>query len=54
MAALPTDPFDGKPLRMREIPEGLILYSVGEDGIDEGGMRGAENTGGDLAIRLPG
>lgn len=28
-AEIPTDPFDGKPLRMKVVPGGLDLYSVG-------------------------
>jgi len=34
--AVPTDPFDGKPLRYD--PEKRILYSVGRDGEDTGGL----------------
>jgi len=34
----PLDPVDGQPLRYRLNPDGsFILYSVGEDGIDDGG-----------------
>jgi len=31
------DPYNGKPLVDRETPEGLIVYSVGADGNDDGG-----------------
>jgi hypothetical protein len=37
---LPTaliDPFDGKPLRYRVLDVGYLIYSVGEDGGDDGG-----------------
>jgi hypothetical protein len=35
---VPTDFMDGKPLRYKPAPEGwFLLYSVGEDGIDDGG-----------------
>jgi len=34
--AVPVDPFDGKP--MRYDPQKRILYSVGEDGVDGGGL----------------
>ena len=34
---VPSDPFDGQPLRYRRTDPGYILYSVGEDGHDDGG-----------------
>lgn len=38
LPAPPIDPWDGKPLRYRLDPEGRpILYSVGPDGVDQGG-----------------
>jgi len=35
--AVPADPLDGKPLRCKSTDAGMILYSVGKDGIDDGG-----------------
>lgn len=38
LPSVPIDPFDGKPLRYRPNPDGTyLLYSVGEDGKDDGG-----------------
>jgi len=38
LRAVPIDPFDGKPLRYRSNADGTyLLYSVGEDGKDDGG-----------------
>jgi hypothetical protein len=37
LPAVPLDPFDGKPLKMRRFEEGLAIYSVGEGQVDEGG-----------------
>jgi len=38
LASVPTDPFTlGKPLRYRQIGAAYLLYSVGPDGIDDGG-----------------
>ncbi len=38
LAAIPLDPFDGKPLRLKKSADGsLTIYSVGEDLIDNGG-----------------
>ncbi|RKY10197.1 MAG: hypothetical protein DRP66_00320 [Planctomycetota bacterium] len=34
----PIDPFDGKPLRYKLTEPGYIVYSIGEDGADEGGL----------------
>jgi hypothetical protein len=35
--AVPQDPFDGKPLRMKKTARGLVLYSIGPDMTDDGG-----------------
>jgi hypothetical protein len=32
------DPFDGKPIRLKQTPEGPFVYSVGEDFKDDGGQ----------------
>ncbi len=37
LAEVPLDPYDGKPLRYRRLPDGVVVYSVGEDGVDNGG-----------------
>jgi hypothetical protein len=34
----PTDVSDGKPLRIAREPDGLVIYSVGRDGVDNGGQ----------------
>jgi hypothetical protein len=33
----PLDPYDGKPLRLRAVPDGLLVYSIGPDRKDNGG-----------------
>jgi hypothetical protein len=35
---IPVDPFDLKPLRMRRVDDGLIIYSIGADKVDDGGQ----------------
>ncbi len=55
LAAVPVDPFDGKPLRYRRVADGVVLYSLGADGVDNGGALNAGfNTapGKDIGIRL--
>jgi hypothetical protein len=34
---LPVDPFDGRPLRYRRLADSVIVYSIGSNGIDDGG-----------------
>jgi len=36
--AVPKDPFDGQELRFRRLEKGYVVYSVGEDGNDDGGQ----------------
>jgi hypothetical protein len=40
--AEPIDPFDGKPLRFKKLSKGYVIYSIGPDGIDDGGKEGKE------------
>jgi hypothetical protein len=35
--AVPLDPFDGKPIRHLRTEEGIKVYTIGEDGKDDGG-----------------
>ena len=37
MRAMPDDPFNGRPLRYKKLVKGYAVYSVGEDGKDDGG-----------------
>lgn len=37
LEAVPNDPFDGRPLRLRRLQDGLVIYSVGPDRVDDGG-----------------
>jgi hypothetical protein len=34
---VPTDPYDGQPIRFRRLSDGVVIYSVGPDGRDNGG-----------------
>ncbi len=47
--AIPLDPFDGKPLRLVIKGNDHIIYSIGPDGVDDGGTdmfaQGAKNKG---------
>jgi hypothetical protein len=54
LLAVPFDPFDGKPLRMKRTARGIVVYSIGPDGIDDGGkpLDEAEKTG-DITFELP-
>jgi hypothetical protein len=37
LEAMPKDPFDGKELRYKKLETGFVVYSIGEDGNDDGG-----------------
>ncbi len=55
LARLPTDPCNGFPLCYRRLKDGVVIYSVGADGADNGGnisRRGAVMAGVDWGVRL--
>jgi hypothetical protein len=55
LPAVPTDPFDGRPLRYKLLADGLLIYSVGTDGVDNGGNINRErpmDEGVDQGFRL--
>jgi hypothetical protein len=55
LAAVPTDPFDGQPLRLKRSEDGLVIYSVGVDRKDDGGNISREwdqPQGTDVGFRL--
>jgi hypothetical protein len=51
---IPLDPFDGAPLRYRRLDDGVVIYSVGPDGKDNGGKFGKDpmKEGTDRGFRL--
>jgi hypothetical protein len=52
---IPTDPYDGKPLRYRRLADGVVVYSIGPDRVDNGGVIDRVNgvhEGSDLGFRL--
>jgi hypothetical protein len=56
LAAVPLDPYDGAPLRYKQLPDGVVIYSVGYDMVDDDGKlaTGADmmKPGWDLGYRL--
>lgn len=40
LPAVPLDPYDGQPLRYRKEPDKFVVYSVSENGRDDGGNEG--------------
>jgi hypothetical protein len=38
LSQLPSDPFDGRPLRYKRLSDGIMIYSVGVDATDDGGQ----------------
>jgi hypothetical protein len=52
---VPSDPFDGKPLRFRRLQDGVVIYAVGPDGMDNGGTLDRKHParpGSDVGVRL--
>ncbi len=53
---VPADPFaEGQPLKLATTDQGIVIYSIGDDGIDDGGQVAAEQNqrvGPDLGFRL--
>ncbi len=41
---VPTDPYDGKPLRFKRLNSGFVVYGLGRDGKDDGGAEGKEKS----------
>jgi hypothetical protein len=55
LAAVPSDPFGGDHLLYRRLPDGIVVYSVGPDGQDDGGNVNppdASQPGTDVGFRL--
>ena len=52
LPAVPIDPCDGQPLRFKATAEELIVYSVGKDGVDNGGQE-TKPSEPDIVVRVP-
>jgi hypothetical protein len=55
LTAVPLDPFTGQPLKLARHDQGIVIYSVGPDGVDNGGVINAINPaakGSDIGFRL--
>jgi type II secretory pathway pseudopilin PulG len=44
IAAVPLDPYDGQPLRFKRLVKGYVVYSIGSDGRDDGGLEADPNN----------
>jgi hypothetical protein len=52
---VPTDPFDLRPSRYTRLPDGVVIYAVGPDGVDDGGAVHTPGPGplaADIGVRL--
>ncbi len=53
LTAVPLDPFDGKPLRLKSTEQDVIVYSIGPDDQDDGGVPfDRDDKTGDVRFRL--
>lgn len=48
LKSVPTDPFDGQPLRYRRLEKGYVIYSLGADLKDDGGSGIKRNAKGNM------
>jgi hypothetical protein len=55
LKTLPIDPYDGKPMRLVVLDGHAVIYSVGKDGHDDGGLKDSklDTQPGDLIFRMP-
>ena len=56
LKTVPIDPYDGKPMRLTQIEDQPVVYSVGRDGKDDGARTDSdrdERPAGDLIYRMP-
>jgi hypothetical protein len=49
---LPLDPFDGKPLRYKILERGFVVYSIGANKLDDGGVSGSRHDNGDITFTI--
>jgi hypothetical protein len=55
LSVVPRDYFRPAPLSLRHVDDGLVIYSVGHDGKDHGGVldrKGVAGYGSDIGFRL--
>jgi len=56
ITSVPVDPMDGMPLRYRRLPDGVVIYSIGSDRVDNGGnierAMWGRRLGVDIGLRL--
>ncbi len=52
LPAVPTDPFDGKPLRLIAGSDGLTFYSIGRDQKDDGGTDRDQSGEPDVVVQV--
>jgi hypothetical protein len=45
LPAVPIDPYDSKPARYRRLADGIVIYCIGPDRMDDGGNLDRGNTG---------
>jgi hypothetical protein len=55
LKAVPTDPFDGKPIRLKRTDDGWLVWATGTDQIDHGGTLDRQKmyqAGNDIGVQL--
>jgi hypothetical protein len=57
LEAVPRDPFDGKEMKLKSDDQGIVVYSIGPNMVDDGGVNGkgiADPNPGDIPLQLSG
>jgi hypothetical protein len=54
LSQVPPDPFTGEPLKLKATADGVVVYSVGPDGADDGGapLTDDQPPKGDIRVRI--
>ena len=52
LESTPEDPFDGNPIRYKKLPRGYVVYSIGTDGKDDGGVEDGDDGEPDTTFKL--
>jgi hypothetical protein len=52
LANVPLDPYDAKPLRYRRLEDGVVIYCIGPDEVDNGGKISREDSMQDIGFQL--
>ncbi len=53
LRAIPLDPFSNEPLKYNRTEDGYLIYSIGDNLVDDGGVEGEKGQPKDIVVRNP-